>query len=111
MMKGRSVLALSVRLDHAHVWVLARIPGVLALRCERCRALVEVLIDDLPNGDVRFRFRCLAGTDHLVSDAEFPQLARWLGLLDSEALYAGRLRSAVPGPGGSRRRRSPVRPA
>jgi hypothetical protein len=89
-MKGRRV---PVKLAHTHVWVAARVPGVAAVTCS-CGALVQVEAQEFQSG-VRFRFRCLQGTDHLVADADFPRLATSLGLLGPDAVYAGKPRAVA----------------
>jgi hypothetical protein len=91
-MKGRRVPALPVK--HIHTWVAAGIPGVFAVGCH-CGALVEVQAHQLQADGVRFRFRCLRGSDRLVADADFPQLATALGLLGPGTVYAGRPRAVA----------------
>ncbi len=91
-MKGRKVPALPVK--HVHVWLVAHVSGVLAVGCQ-CGALVEVQVHQVQPDSVRFRFRCLCGTDRLVADADFPQLAASLGLLGPDAVYAGRPRAVA----------------
>jgi hypothetical protein len=86
-MKGRRV---RVKMSHTHVWVAADVLGVVAVTCG-CGALVQIEVQEFQGG-VRFRFRCLRGTDRLVADADFPQLAALLGLLGPDAVYAGRPR-------------------
>lgn len=98
-------------MTHKHVWAFAPSPDTFGMDCERCGAWVSVIVDRAPNGNERMRFRCLAGTDPLVSQQDLAELARWIyrlaGMKARDIAYMGPPRASRPG--GRRRRSSPAR--